>query len=384
MPTRDIGIIVNGATGRLAQHQHLQNALIPIIREGGIALANGDRLVPRLLLGGRDEGRLKMAADQFGLDAWTTDLDAALADDAYTIYFDVAATGGRAGRLSKAMAAGKHIYTDKPLASSLKEAKLLLGRAEDAGIKHGIVCDKVFLPGPRRLKRLLDDGFLGRILSVRLDFGWWVFDGETRPSQRQSWNYQRAKGGGLVLDMFPHWSYLLGDMFSRPTGIYCDTATLQPTRRDEAGNRFQVDAEDAAFALIDLDGGAKVQINTSWATRVRREDMLVIQADGTEASAVATVRDCWTQTMAATPVPVWPQLDLDRPRTDHFADWTPAPDALDRTLSFRVGWEAFLRHVVDGAAFAFPMQEGARALQLIDAAYMSAREKRRVEIPPLD
>ncbi|MGE0626531.1 MAG: Gfo/Idh/MocA family protein [Hyphomicrobiaceae bacterium] len=383
MATRRIGIVVNGATGRLAQLQHFHNALVPIIREGGLPLAGGDRLLPDLLLAGRDEARLKAVADSFGLEAWTTDVAASLADDTYQVYFDVAPTGGRADRLHQAIAAGRNIYTDKPLAGSFDEAMGIIRAAETAGIRHGIVCDKLFLPGLRKLKRLIDNDVFGRVLSIRIEFGWWVFDGETAPSQRASWNYQRARGGGLVLDMFPHWSYVLGHLFGHPTGIYCQTATFQPLRRDESGSRFNVDVEDTAYALIDLDNGAKVQLLTSWASRLRRDDILEIQVDGTNGSAVATVRDCWTQSIAETPSPFWAQLDLGRPRADHFSEWTPAPEPEDSTLSFRAGWELFLRHVADGTPFPFPLSEGARALQLIDCAYRSAREKRWIEIAAL-
>ena len=384
MADRDVGIIFNGATGRLAQHQHLRNALLPIIEEGGITARNGDRIVPRVVLAGRDEQRLSTVAETSGIADYTTDLAKLLDDPAYPVYFDVASTGGRAERLQQAIAAGKHVYTDKPLAGSLAEAITVVRAAEQAGCKHGMVCDKIFLPGLIKLKELFEQDFFGRVLSIRLEFGWWIFDGETTPAQRASWNYQKARGGGLVLDMFPHWSYILEHLTGRPTGVFCQTATHTPQRWDEAGQRYDVDVEDAAYVLMDLDNGAKVQVLTSWSTRIRRDDMMTIQVDGTQGSAVASLRDCWVQTLADTPSPTWPQLDVARPRADHFNEWTPAPGPRDVPASFRVGWEAFLRHVADDADFPFPLRVGAQALNLVECAYASAEQRRWLDVPPLD
>ncbi|MFY0611472.1 MAG: Gfo/Idh/MocA family oxidoreductase [Hyphomicrobiaceae bacterium] len=384
MTQRDVGVIFNGATGRLAQHQHLRNALMPIIAEGGIPAANGDRISPRLLLVGRDSARLKAVSDATGILDYTTDLNGALDDKSYSVYFDVASTGGRAERLRRAIAAGKHIYTDKPLAGSLAEAVEVVQLAEQAGCKHGMVVDKIFLPGLIKLKQLFEQDFFGRVLSIRLEFGWWIFDGETQPGQRASWNYQKDRGGGLALDMFPHWSYIIEHLAGRPTGIYCETTRHIPQRWDETGTRYDVDVEDAAYALMDLDNGAKVQVLTSWSTRIRRDDMMTIQVDGTLGSAVASLRDCWTQTLSETPTPTWPQLDVKRPRADHFSEWTLAPGPEDAPPSFRVGWEAYLRHISDDAAFSFPLQVGARALNLIEVAYRSAAEGRRFDVPALE
>jgi predicted dehydrogenase len=358
----------------------LRNALLPILREGGIALSNSDRSVPRILLAGRDEQRLRAVSDSTGIPDWTTDIAGALANSDYPVYFDVASTGGRAERLLSAIAAGKHVYTDKPLASTLDEATAVASATRAAGIKHGMVCDKIFLPGLLKLKGLVDGKFFGRILSIRIEFGWWIFDGETAPSQRQSWNYQLARGGGIVLDMLPHWSYVLGHLFGRPVGLFCQTATHQPVRWDETGARYDVDVEDAASVLMELDSGAKVQLLTSWATRVRRDDMMIIQVDGTKGSAVASLRDCWTQTLAETPTPIWPQLEIQRPRADHFSEWRSMPETDTPPASFRAGWELYLRHIAEDAPFPFPLDEGVRAMQLIDCAYASAREKRWVEV----
>jgi len=378
MADKRVGIIVNGATGRIARTQHLARALLPIIEEKGLALADGNRAVPDLLLAGRDEGRLANLAGETGLQKWTTDVDAALADPAFSIYFDAAITQGREERLSKAMAAGKDIYTEKPIAGSLQGARALLKQADAAGIRHGVVSDKIFLRGLKKLKRLLDTGSLGRLLSVKLEFGWWIFDGFKEPCQRPSWNYRKKDGGGLVLDMFPHWTYILGHLFGDVRDIYCRTATHIPQRQDEAGNPYAVDVEDSAYALLTLEGGVPVQLSTSWATRVRRDNLWTIQADGTDGSAVATVGDCWFQSLENTPNPV---IDtVQGQQMDLFGTWSPEPEVEPFQHSFRPGWELFLRHVLEDAPFPFPLGAGINAIRLIDAAYRSARERRVVDL----
>lgn len=383
MARKEIGIIIGGATGRLAQHQHLRNALLPIIADGGIATASGDRIVPRLLLVGRDDKRLQAVSMATGIPDHTTNLDEALSDEAFQVYFDVASTGGRADRLCRAIEAGKHVYTDKPLAGSLSEALEVVRLAEESGCRHGMVVDKIHLPGLIKLKQLFEQEFFGRILSIRLEFGWWIFDGESQSGQRASWNYQKDRGGGLVLDMFPHWSYILEHLAGRPTGLFCQTTTHIPYRRDEADKQYAVDVEDAAYVLMDLDCGAKVQVLTSWATRVRRDDMMTIQVDGTLGSAVASLRDCWTQSLAETPTPTWPQLDVNRARADHLSEWKMAPGPENVPPSFRVGWEAYLKCLVDGQPFRFPLHVGANALNLIETAYRSDAEGRWLAVPPL-
>src|SRR5271170_5430754 len=304
MPGRTIGIVIDGATGRLGTTQHLR-ALLAIAGEGGVKLANGHRLVPQPLLLGRDPEKLASLAERSGGLRWSTESDSCLADPAIEIYFDASATGGRPERARAAFAAGKHVYLEKPIAQSLDDALSLARAAEHAGRKGGVVQDKLFLPGLKKLRRLYEAQFFGRVLSVRLDFGWWVFDGEFVPAQRPSWNYQTAGGGGLVLDMFAHWRYVFDRLLGPIAAVSCRHLTALPTRRDESGRRYEVDVEDHAFAIFELEGGDLAQIGSSWANRVKRDDLLQVQVDGTLGSAVAGLHRCFVQPAVATPKPLF-------------------------------------------------------------------------------
>jgi predicted dehydrogenase len=380
MTERRLGIILNGATGRLAQHQHLR-ALMTLRREGGLPLKDGTRLVPDPILVGRSEPKLSAIAEANGGLRWTTDFDAALADKGNEIFFDAAATGGRRARVKRAIAAGKHIYVEKPVATSLEGAMELVRSAEAAGLKNGVVQDKLFLPGLKKLRAVRDSGFFGRVLSARLEFGWWVFDGETQPGQRSSWNYKRAEGGGLVLDMYAHWRYIIDRLVGEVRAVSCTLRTDQPRRRDEQGRPYDVDVEDAAYAHFELEGGVMAVVTSSWATRVKRDDLLTLQVDGTGGSAVATLHDCWTQAAAETPKPIFsPDVRLD---VDHDRSWAAVPEAAPFVNSFRSGWELYLRHVFEDGPFPSPLLEGAKAVQLADAAYRSHAERRWIDIPPL-
>jgi predicted dehydrogenase len=381
MAMRTIGIVVEGATGRLGTTQHLR-ALTAIRNEGGLALANGDRLVPEPLLLGRDPVRLAALAAREGGLKWSTDRDACLADPAIAIYFDAAATGGRAGRVGAALAAGKHVYVEKPLAESVAEALDLARRAARAGLKTGVVQDKLFLPGLRKLKKLYEAQFFGRVVGIRLDFGWWVFDGEVYPAQRPSWNYKKATGGGIVLDMFAHWRYIFDRLLGEIRAVSCRMATALPFRRDEQGARYAVDVEDTALAQFELADGVVAQVSASWATRVRRDDLLQIQVDGTLGSAVAGLHRCFIQPLVATPKPFF---DPERPQPMVFAaQWQEMPDLEPVQNGYRAGWELFLRHVAEAAPFPAPFLEGAKSVQLAEACHRSDRERRWIDLPPLD
>jgi predicted dehydrogenase len=378
MPTHSIGIILDGATGRLGTTQHLR-ALRTIRDEGGLALANGDRLVPEPLLLGRDRQKLAALAAASGGLRWSVDRDASLADPSIDIYFDASATGGRAQRAQAALGAGKHVYLEKPIAANLEEA--LARAAARGGTKGGVVQDKLFLPGLKKLRKLYQTGFFGRVLSIRLDFGWWVFDGEAFPAQRPSWNYRKATGGGLILDMFAHWRYIFDRLLGPITAVSCRHMTAQPRRRDEAGRPFEVDVEDHAFAIFELEGGVLAQIAASWASRVKRDDLLQIQVDGTEGSAVAGLHRCWVQPLVATPRPFF---SPDEPQVMVFdAQWQEMPDMLPFENGYRAGWELFLRHVAEDAPFPAPLIEGAKSVQLAEACYESERERRWVDLEPL-
>jgi predicted dehydrogenase len=380
MATRTIGIVIDGATGRLGTTQHLK-ALLAIRSEGGLALANGERLMPEPLLLGRTAGKLAALAAASGGLKWSTDTAACLADPAIGIYFDAAPTGGRHERVSAAIAAGKHVYTEKPAAATLDEALSLARQAQRAGVRNGVVQDKLFLPGLKKLRKLYEADYFGRILSIRLDFGWWVFDGGLYPSQRVSWNYRRATGGGLILDMFAHWRYVFDRLLGPIKSVLCREATAQPRRRDEAGNWFDVDVDDHAFAIFELEGGVLAQVSSSWASRVKRDDLLQIQVDGTAGSAVCGLHDCFIQPLVATPRPF---MDSENPQPMVFDEqWQPMPTLLPYVNPYREGWELFLRHVAEDGAFPSPILEAAKAVQLAEACHQSHRERHWIDLEEL-
>ena len=372
MAVIDIGIIVNGATGRIASTQHLANALVPIRAEGGLP-AGADRIMPRLMLLGRDAARLSEVAQRFGIDAWSTDLDDALARPDCAVFFDAAATRQRLATLTKAIAAGKHIYTEKPVAPSVAEGLELLRAAKARGIRHGAVEDKIYLPGLQKLSALAANGFFGRVTGFRLDFGWWVFDGAQRASQRPSWNYKSSGGGGLTLDMYPHWRYVIEGLLGPIRRVVTATATALPERVDEAGERFQVDVDDTSLTLAELANGAVGSIVCSWATRVRRDDLLTVQIDGSGGSAMAGLHRCWMQSAADTPTlrHFNPSVDIG---ADYRADWQEVEGQAAYTNPYRVGWENFLRHVVTGAPLKSDLAAGIRDVQLAEACRRSMAE----------
>jgi predicted dehydrogenase len=380
MSVRSIGVAIDGATGRLGTTQHLK-ALLAIRGEGGLPLKNGDRLVPKPVLLGRNPEKLDALAAASGGLRWSMDRDACLGDPSIDIYFDATATGGRPERLAAAIAAGKHVYTEKPLAESLEQALTLARQAKAAGVKSGVVQDKLFLPGLKKLGKLYDSEYFGRVLSVRLDFGWWVFDGDLIPSQRPSWNYKRATGGGLILDMFAHWRYVFDRLLGPITSVSCREMTAQPRRVDEAGRSYDVDVEDHAFAIFELAGGAIAQVSSSWASRVKRDDLLQIQVDGTQGSAVCGMHRCFIQPLVATPRPFF---DPERPQTVVFDnEWQEMPTLDPFKNSYREGWELFLRHVAEDGPFPSPLIEGAKGVQLAEACHQSHRERRWIDLEKL-
>ena len=378
MATIDLGIIINGATGRIGGTQHLKNSLLAIRSEGGLELGN-DRVMPRLLLVGRNAQTLERAARDYGVPDWTTDLASALARPEFSVFFDAAATGARPAVLKQAIAAGKHIYSEKPIAPSVAEGRALLEAAERRGLKHGAVEDKLYLPGLQKLASAKAGGLFGRIVSFRLDFGWWVFDGVDVPAQRPSWNYQRTGGGGLVLDMFPHWRYIIEGLVGRIRRVTAATSTATPQRVDESGTRYSVDVEDTAMALVELESRAFGTINSSWATRVRRDDVVLLQIDGTDGSAVAGLHRCYVQSKAQTPLVRHFRLDVD-PGVDYGADWSQVPADGPLINSYRAGWEKLIRHVVGGASLDCDLRAGIRDVAFAEACHRSMAERRWVEI----
>ncbi|MGW2871622.1 Gfo/Idh/MocA family protein [Kitasatospora sp. NPDC001225] len=381
MPRRVIGIVMNGVTGRMGYRQHLVRSILAIRDQGGLPLGDGDTLWPEPILVGRSADKLKDLADRHGLTHWTTSLDEALAHPLAEIYFDAQVTPARETALHTAIAAGKHIYTEKPTAESLEAALDLARLARDAGVCNGAVQDKLFLPGLRKLKRLVDGGFFGRILSVRGEFGYWVFEGDWQQAQRPSWNYRAEDGGGMVLDMFPHWRYVLDGIIAPVRSVYAHTAIHIPERTDERGQVYRATADDAAYGVFELEGGITAQINSSWAVRVDRDELVEFQVDGTEGSAVAGLRECRFQHRAATPKPVW---NPDLPATEPFrAQWQRVPDNEEFDNGFKAQWELFLRHVTTGSPYHWDLLEGAKGVQLAELGLRSAREGRRMDVPEL-
>jgi len=384
MERRRIGIAMNGVTGRMGYRQHLVRSLLAIRAEGGLALPDGTRVVPDVLLVGRSEAKLAEIAARHGLDAYTTSLDQALDDPSVEVYFDAQVTTEREKALTAAIEAGKHVYTEKPVATSVDGARTLAELARAGGIKHGVVQDKLFLPGLIKLRSLVESGFFGRILAVRGEFGYWVFEGGWRPAQRPSWNYRTADGGGIVADMFCHWRYVLDHTFGDVTAVQCIGATHIPERVDEAGRRYRVTADDAAYATFVLAGSGGdiiAQFNSSWAVRVYRDDLLQLQVDGTLGSAVAGLRGCKTQSRADTPRPVW---NPDEPNPFDFYDqWREVPDDGVPANAFRAQWELFLRHVAADEPFPHGFGEGAKGVQLAELGLKSWAERRWIDVAGL-
>jgi predicted dehydrogenase len=379
--TRTIGVVMNGVTGRMGTNQHLVRSILAIRRQGGLALSDGSRIVPEPVLVGRSEQKLRALAEEHEIGRWTTDLDAALAEPDHSIYFDAQATAVRPAAVETAIAAGKHVYCEKPSAPDLESALWIARLARDAGVKHGVVQDKLFLPGLRKLRTLVEGGFLGRILSVRGEFGYWVFEGPEPSPQRPSWNYRAEDGGGILADMFSHWRYVLDHLIAPVRSVYTQAATHIGERHDEAGSAYRCTAEDAAYAVFELEGGIVAQLNSSWCVRVDRDELLELQVDGTDGSAVAGLRDCRVQGRGDTPRAVW---NPDVPNPLRFRDsWRDFAGDGDYDNAFKVQWELFLRHVACDAPFPWDLFEGARGVQLAELAFRSWRERRALEVPEL-
>ena len=381
MSVHAIGVIMNGVTGRMGLNQHLRRSIHAIIEQGGVRVSETETILPKPLLVGRNAAKLEAISREFGGLPYTTDLDAALKDKDYSVYFDAQTTDRRAEAVRKAIAAGKHVYCEKPIAVNTSTALELYKLAEAAGVKHGVVQDKLWLPGVEKLKTLRDLGFFGRIFSVRGEFGYWVFEGDVVPSQRPSWNYRKEDEGGIIIDMLCHWRYVLDDVFGPVKAVSCLGATHIPERRDEQGKPYACTADDAAYATFELEGGIIAHFNSSWCVRVRRDDLLTIQVDGTKGTAVAGLRDCWIQPYGATPRPLW-NPDIPSP-LNFFDGWQKVPEQTTFDNAFKRQWELFLRHVVKGEPFRWGLLEGAKGVQLAEAGIESWHKRCWVEVGPL-
>ncbi|WP_410796049.1 Gfo/Idh/MocA family protein [Palleronia sp. LCG004] len=375
---------MHGVTGRMGMNQHLIRSVLAIRAQGGVTLSDGSRLMPDPIIVGRNVDKIEALARRHGVERFTTDLDAALANPDDTVFFDAASTQMRPGLLRRAIDAGKHVYSEKPVSEGLDEAVAIARHAREKGVKNGIVHDKLDLPGLVKLRRLRDLGFFGKMLSVKGEFGYWVFTGDDLAPQRPSWNYRAEDGGGMISDMLCHWRYVLDNVVAPVKSVSCLGFTHVDTRLDEAGARFRATADDAAYATFLLDGpdGEIVaHINSSWCTRVRRDDLVTFQIDGTHGSAVAGLHDCWSQHRVNTPKPVW---NPDEPQQiDFFENWEEVPDNTVFDNGFKVQWEQFLRHVAEDAPFSYTLAEGAKGVQLAQAGYLSSKERRWVDLEDL-
>ena len=372
---------MNGVTGRMGTNQHLMRSIVEIIRQGGLRISEARTVMPDPVLVGRNPEKLKKLVDLSGIAHWTTDLASVLSDDRYSVYFDAQTTSLRADAVKRAIAAGKHVYCEKPTAERLEDAVELYRLARDAGVKHGVVQDKLWLPGLRKIRRLRDDGFFGRILSVRGEFGYWVFEGHRGRLQRPSWNYRKEDGGGIILDMLCHWRYVLDNLVAPVRAVSCVGATHIPKRWDETGRPYNCTAEDAAYATFELEGGIVAQFNSSWCVRVRRDDLATFQVDGTVVTAVAGLRKCWVQSRSQTPRAVWsPDLDAPISYTD---GWQEVPGDPSWDNAFKSQWELFLRHVACDEPFRWDLLEGAKGVQLAHLGMESWAKRAWVDVPAL-
>lgn len=382
MATIRLGIIMHGITGRMGYNQHLVRSIVAIRDQGGVLLANGDRVMPDPILVGRNADKITEIAKRHGITRTSTDLAAALANPDDTLFFDAGSTQMRAGLLTQAIHAGKHIYCEKPISEDVETALTLARLAKAKGIKNGVVQDKLYLPGLRKIKMLRDSGFFGKILSVRGEFGYWVFEGDWQAAQRPSWNYRKNDGGGIILDMLCHWRYVLDNLFGEVKAVSCLGATHIPSRVDERGQTYAADADDAAYATFELEGGVIAQINSSWTVRVRRDDLVTFQVDGTHGSAVAGLTRCWTQHRVNTPRPVW---NPDQPQTMNFFDqWEEVPDNQTYDNGFKAQWEDFIRHLVTGSPWKFDLMQGVKGVQLAELGLKSWQERRWLDVPVLE
>ena len=382
MATQRIGIIMHGVTGRMGYNQHLIRSIQAIIQEGGLVLSNGDRLIPDPIIVGRNAKKIEALAKEQGIARWSDNIVQCLANTEDTLFFDAGTTQMRSELLSQAIRAGKHIYCEKPSADTLENALAVARLARQKGVKHGVVQDKLFLPGLLKLKSLIDSGYFGRILSVRGEFGYWVFEGDWRRAQRPSWNYRKVDGGGIILDMLCHWRYVMDNLFGSVQSVSCLGARHIPERWDEQGQRYDADADDAAYSTFQLAGGIVAQINSSWCTRVKRDELVTFHVDGTHGSAVAGLTSCVTQHRVNTPKPVW---NPDVPnQIDFQASWENVPDVEVFGNGFRAQWEMFLRHVVEDAPWQYDLMAGARGVQLAELGMQSWAERRWLDVPELE
>lgn len=384
MKIHKVGIIMNGVTGRMGKNQHLLRSIVEIIKQGGVKVSPTEFIMPDPILVGRNEVKLKKLSEESGVEKWTTDLDSVMSDPEYPVYFDAQTTLRRADAVKAAATAGKHVYCEKPTAIDTQTALDLYEFCKEKGVKNGVVQDKLWLPGLMKLQRAIENGYLGRIFSVTGDFGYWVFEGNNVPAQRPSWNYRSEDGGGMIIDMLCHWRYVLDHIFGPVKSVNCKASTHIKERVDEEGNKYKCTADDAAYAMFEIDGPDGeiiVNFNCSWATRVRRDDLLTLHVDGEKGSAVAGLRDCYIQHYSNTPKPVW-NPDIDQP-INFYDDWSKVPDQEVFDNAFKVQWEMYLKHIVLDTPFPWTLLEGAKGVQLAEKGLESNAKRGWVDLPAL-
>jgi predicted dehydrogenase len=385
MSSSVLRIAMNGVTGRMGYRQHLVRSILSIRDAGGVECPDGSRVQVEPILVGRNEAKLARIAREHGVEHWTTDTAAVIADPSVDIYFDAQVTSRREAALVAAIKAGKHIYTEKPTATTLDGAVELARLARDAGVTAGVVHDKLYLPGLVKLRRLVDQGFFGRILSLRGEFGYWVFEGDVQSGQRPSWNYRSQDGGGMTVDMFCHWNYVLEGLLGTVQSVTAKTTTHIPQRWDEQGQPYIATADDAAYAIFEVETPAGdpviAQINSSWAVRVHRDELVEFQVDGTHGSAVAGLRTCVAQQRAHTPKANWnPDLPVSEPFREQ---WLEVPDNGHLENGFKAQWQEYLRDVLAGRQHRYGLLSAARGVQLAQLGLRSSEQGRRLQIPEI-
>ncbi len=382
MKVHKIGIIMNGVTGRMGTNQHLLRSIVAIRDQGGVKINANETIMPDAILVGRNENKLKHLCEISGFKNWSTDVDKVLKSKKYQVYFDAQVTGRRGPAVKKAIKAGKHIYCEKPSGTSVAEGLELYHLAKKAGVKQGVVQDKLWLPGLLKIQRLIQNDFFGRIMSVRGEFGYWVYEGHSIAPNRPSWNYRKEDDGGIIVDMLCHWRYVLDNIFGKVKSVSCMGATHIPERIDENGKAYKATADDAAYATFELEGGVIAHFNSSWTTRVRRDDLLTLQVDGTKGSAVCGLRECYIQHYGNTPKPVW-NPDVKQP-INFYDDWSKVPEQEPYDNAFKVQWEAFLKHIVLDTPFPNDLLEGAKGIQLAEKGIESWEKRAWVDLEELD
>ena len=383
MATKRLGIIMHGVTGRMGYNQHLVRSICAI-RDAGRRRACERRPRDARSDPGRPQRGEARRDRRSGTAsrATTTDLDAALANTDDTVFFDAGSTQMRADLLSKAIDAGKDVYCEKPIADTLADAIKVAKLARSRGIKNGVVQDKLFLPGLRKMKLLKDAGFFGRMLSVRGEFGYWVFEGDLQPIQRPSWNYRKADGGGIILDMLCHWRYVLDNLFGEVKAVSCLGVTHIPRAHRRSGQALHGRCRRCRLCDVRARG-----------RRDRADQLVLVRAREARRSRHLPGR------RHARLGGRRPHALLHPASREHAASGLEsgraADDELQRAVGgsaghqaydngFKLQWEDFIRHVVRGSALDVrSARKASRACSSPSSGCKSWAERRWLDVPDL-